>query len=107
SASARPIARVSLEPLAPDAVEQLVAEALGTSREAARPLARTAWEKTRGNAFFVREFLGALAHRGLLSFDHAIGSWTWSLERIVAEAVTPNVASLLERRLRELPRATR
>ncbi|MEZ0368342.1 MAG: AAA family ATPase, partial [Candidatus Sericytochromatia bacterium] len=69
-------------------------------------LARLIQEKTRGNAFFVHQFLSSLAEEGLLAFDRAQLSWDWDLDRIEARNVTDNVVTLMSDKLRKLPPET-
>jgi len=100
------IEEITLGPLAPEHLEQLIADALRCEPEGAAGLARLVREKTGGNPFFANRFLYALAEEGLLSFDHEGARWSWDLARIRAKGYTDNVAALMVGKLRRLPAQT-
>jgi hypothetical protein len=87
-------------------VARLLADTLDREDEAIAPLAALVTEKTRGNPFFLRQFLGTLHEDGWLRFDASLGRWTWDEEGIRRAEITDNVADLLTRRLRGLPADT-
>ncbi|MEA2780064.1 MAG: hypothetical protein QOK29_1608, partial [Rhodospirillaceae bacterium] len=97
---------IRLAPLMPDDVERLLADALHTDPERARPLADLVFEKTAGNPFFTIQFLLALIDEGLLAFDPGAAAWTWDLQRIRAKGFTDNVADLMAAKLGRLPHRT-
>jgi predicted ATPase len=90
-----PVQEITLSPLAPEDLGQLVADALRCEPERARPLAQLVHRRTAGNPFFAIQFLLALAEEGLVSFDHAAGQWSWDLTRIHAKGYTGNVVDLM------------
>lgn len=92
-----------LAPLRVDDIDQLVADALHSERNAAQPLAQLVHEKTSGNPFFAIQFLTALADEGLLKFDDGEARWSWDLDRIYAKGYTDNVADLMVGKLNRLP----
>lgn len=98
---------VVLTPLSPEDLDQLVADALRCDVERSRPLSALVEEKTRGNPFFVLQFLMALVQRSLLAFDRAAGSWTWDLHRIEAEGYTDNVVEFMVAKVNRLNPGTR
>jgi PAS domain S-box-containing protein len=100
------VREILLAPLMPDDVERLLADALHTDHERARPLAGLVFEKTGGNPFFTIQFLLALVEEGLLSFDPGAAAWTWDLQRIRAKGFTDNVADLMAAKLGRLPHTT-
>jgi PAS domain S-box-containing protein len=97
---------VRLLPLAREHVDQLIADALHCEPGRATPLGQLVYEKTAGNPFFVIQFLLALAHEGLLAFDHRACRWSWDVARIHAKGYTANVADLMVGKLSRLPTAT-
>jgi predicted ATPase len=97
---------IVLAPLRVDDIDQLVADALHSERNAARPLAQLVHEKTSGNPFFAIQFLTALADEGLLRFDDGEARWSWDLNRIYAKGYTDNVADLMVGKLNRLPLET-
>jgi predicted ATPase len=94
---------IVLAPLRVDDIDQLVADALHSERNAAHPLAQLVHEKTSGNPFFAIQFLTALADEGLLRFDDGEARWSWDLNRIYAKGYTDNVADLMVGKLNRLP----
>lgn len=103
----RVLHRLELAPLEHDAVTNLVAETLQTSAGAVTPLADLIFEKTRGNPFFVNQFLTSIHTQKLLRFDRARDAWVWDLDRIRVECATDNVVEFVLGRVRMLPPATR
>jgi PAS domain S-box-containing protein len=100
------IREIALKPLAPSDVRRLIADALRTDAEHVRPLAKLVFEKTGGNAFFVNQFIAALAEDGLLVFDADRRAWKWDIDRIRAKGFTANVADLMATKMNRLPKAT-
>ena len=87
-------------------MRRLIADALRAEAEHVRPLAKLVVEKTGGNAFFVNQFIAALAEEGLLAFDSDRRGWKWDIDRIRAKGFTANVADLMAAKMNRLPTAT-
>jgi PAS domain S-box-containing protein len=100
------VQEIVLSPLAPEDVGRLVADALHTEPEHVRPLAELVFEKTAGNAFFVIQFLAALAEDGLIAFNSDASTWQWDVGRIRAKGFTDNVADLMAGKLSRLTDTT-
>ncbi len=100
------VQEITLKPLAPSDVRRLIADALRAEAEHVRPLAKLVVEKTGGNAFFVNQFIAALAEDGLLAFDSDRRGWKWDIDRIRAKGFTANVADLMAAKMNRLPTAT-
>src|SRR5499427_5757374 len=100
------VAEITLAPLAPEHLGQLLADALRCESERVAPLAHLMHEKTGGNPFFAMQFLSALADEGLLAFDHDAARWSWDLDRIHATGYTENVVDLMVGKLTRLPADT-
>ncbi|MGF6641302.1 trifunctional serine/threonine-protein kinase/ATP-binding protein/sensor histidine kinase [Paraburkholderia sp. MM6662-R1] len=100
------IEEITLEPLAPDDLEQLMADALHCEPDRAAPLAQLVHEKTAGNPFFVIQFLHALADEDLLTFEYDAACWSWNLDRIDAKGYTDNVVDLMVGNVTRLPADT-
>jgi PAS domain S-box-containing protein len=101
------ILEITLAPLTPADVVQLVADSLHCGHEMAAPLAELVHEKTAGNPFFTIQFLTALTDEALLAFDHGTLTWTCDMPRIRAKGFTENVVDLMTTKLHRLPEATR
>ncbi len=100
------IHNVTLPSLAPDDLQQLIADALHTTQDRVLPLAELVQSKTGGNPFFAIQFLNSLADEGLLAFDHGAARWSWDQERTLAKGYTDNVVHLMVRKLARLPTAS-
>ncbi len=101
------VSTITLRPLARGDVARLIADALGFSTAGTvTELSDLIFEKTQGNPFFVIEFLKSLHQRGLVTFDPSAGRFSWSLDRINAEAITDNVGHLMADKIRRMPEAT-
>src|SRR5262245_22010220 len=100
------VAEITLAPLAPEHLRQLLADALRCESERVAPLAHLMHEKTGGNPFFAMQFLSALADEGLLAFDHDAARCSGELDRIHATGYTENVVDLMVGKLTRLPADT-
>jgi PAS domain S-box-containing protein len=97
---------ISLLPLSPGDLAQLVADSLHSEPERVASLAHLIHEKTGGNAFFAIQFISTLAEEGLLTFNYDEGQWRWDLNRIQAKSYTDNVVDLMVGKLTRLPIGT-
>jgi PAS domain S-box-containing protein len=97
------VVEITLAPLAPEHLGQLMTDALRCESERATPLARLVHEKTGGNPFFAIQFISSLAEEGMLTFDHDAASWSWDLDRVHSKSYTDNVVDLMVDKLTRLP----
>jgi len=97
---------IHLAPLTLGPLSQLIAETLHQTTDTVHPLAELVLRKTKGNPFFVNEFLRMLQRENLLTFDATRLSWQWNLEQIQAQNITDNVVELLLLKLQRLPEST-
>ncbi|WP_432810969.1 ATP-binding protein [Pantanalinema sp. GBBB05] len=100
------IPEIILQPLTLEPLSQLVAETLHQGADTVKPLAQLVLRKTRGNPFFVNEFLRMLYSENWLNFMLEQQSWRWNLAQIEAQAMTNNVVELLLGKLKKLPKIT-
>ena len=94
---------ISLAPLIPSDLLQLVADSVCCEPEPVASLADLIHEKTAGNPFFVIQFISTLTDEGLLTFNHDEGRWSWDLDDIHSKGYTDNVVDLMVGRLNRLP----
>jgi len=97
------VREITLSPLAPEDLEELIADSLHCAPERVTPLALLVHEKTGGNPFFASQFISALAEEGLVTFDNGEGRWSWDLTRIHSKGYTDNVVELMVGKLNRLP----
>ncbi|MEN6439503.1 MAG: PocR ligand-binding domain-containing protein [Syntrophobacter sp.] len=93
---------IHLENLGPGDVHQLIAESLAVPMAESQVLAELVYSKTRGNAFFTRQFLRALYEEGWLRFDFDTRHWIWDIAQLEAQDITDNVVELMAGKLRRL-----
>jgi PAS domain S-box-containing protein len=98
---------ITLVPLMPEPLSQLIAETLHCNIDTVHPLAQLVLRKTEGNPFFVGEFLRMLYSENLLTFNAKHLSWQWDIAQIQAQNITDNVVELLLLQLKKLPEETR
>ena len=96
---------IELLPLQEEHVVELVAETLSEPKSVVADLAAELFRRTRGNPFFVREFLRLLHHRRLLWWNSSIGAWYWDLSAIDAAGVPESAVDLLLGEMRRLSRS--
>ena len=113
------INQIKLAPLAVKQISQLIADTLYSNMESVKSLAEMVMTKTRGNPFFVNEFLKTLYAEGLLQFQHpqssvisgckkaeTRGFWQWEVSQIETLGITDNVVELMISKLKKLPKTT-
>lgn len=91
-----------VEALTLPALQRLIEDTFGVAADEAHELASIVLDKTRGNPFYIEEFLGSLVADRQIWFDFASGRWQWQTEQLQACSATLNVVDLLVQRLREL-----
>ncbi|MBD2616162.1 AAA family ATPase [Nostoc punctiforme FACHB-252] len=95
-----------LEPLSQGDVNQLTADTLSCPLELARPLTELVYQKTKGNPFFLTQFLKALHEDGYITFDFHTGHWQCDLATVKLLALTDDVVEFMALQLQKLPAAT-
>ncbi|WP_165848135.1 trifunctional serine/threonine-protein kinase/ATP-binding protein/sensor histidine kinase [Paraburkholderia lacunae] len=96
------VSSITLAPLDPHNVAQMLAAMLGEVRGQLSELANIIHRKTGGNPFYVQQLLRALIDERLLRYDSALQTWQWRSADIDAHRQTENVVSLLVTRLERL-----
>ncbi len=98
----RTINTITLGALRATDVNHFIANFLRCRSEASRPLAYLVHTKTRGNPFFVNQFLKTLYAERCIVLDPTLG-WTWDMVRIQEMQVTDNVVQFMANRIHLLP----
>lgn len=60
-------------------VTSMIVDVMATDEELTTPLARAVFKRTKGNAFFVIQFLELIQELGLLQYDVKAKLWVWDL----------------------------
>jgi len=100
------LATITLQPLAFNHINQLVAETLSCNEELAQPLTELVYQKTQGNPFFTTQFLQGLHQDKLITFNLGLGYWECDLVQVHNAALTDDVVEFMASRLHKLPEAT-
>ncbi|MBL9172489.1 MAG: AAA family ATPase [Verrucomicrobiales bacterium] len=101
-----PPVELSLGPLEPDVLGQLVADTLQQTPENCAELAAVLHARTRGNPLYVVEFFKSLQMRSLISFDEEAQRWAWDIESVKRLELTRNLAEFIAHRVDALPKDT-
>ncbi|MEM1167557.1 MAG: diguanylate cyclase [Cyanobacteria bacterium P01_H01_bin.35] len=97
---------LTLAPLDEVNVTYLVADTLMCSAEIATPLAELVYQKTKGNPFFISQFLQGLYEDAWIKFDAKEGYWQCDLTQVRQLALTDDVVEFMVKRLQKLPETT-
>jgi predicted ATPase/signal transduction histidine kinase len=97
---------ITLEPLAFEDTNQLVADTLNCSTQLAKPLSELVDRKTKGNPFFTTQFLKALHEDGQIAFNRDRRYWECDIVQVNALALTDDVVEFMALQLQKLPTET-
>jgi PAS domain S-box-containing protein len=97
---------LTVTPLGQEHISQWLADTLQCPVDSISALATLCQHKTRGNPFFLRQFLRSLYDRGLLFYHPAEARWCWQQQALDNTAFTDNVVALMVDKLRSLPANT-
>jgi predicted ATPase/class 3 adenylate cyclase/tRNA A-37 threonylcarbamoyl transferase component Bud32 len=98
-----PFEQMDLKDLLYDDVYKLVSGALVTTQENTSFLADIIYTKTKGNAFYVWQFLKSIYEEGFLHFDFDSMRWQWNTDLILQMNVSGNVVELMTSFVLKLP----
>ncbi|KAL7427131.1 hypothetical protein ACHAXM_000715, partial [Skeletonema potamos] len=97
-----PTTKVSLTGLDQQDLNEMISDAMCLYPRMCKPLSDIVFQKTKGNPFFVLEFMQSLQSRGLLRYDSCQKQWVWDEDTIRAEQITDNVQHLLSSKMNRL-----
>lgn len=101
-----PFEKLDLNDLAYQDVYNLISSALLTRQENISFLAEIIYSKTKGNAFYVKQFLKSIFDEGLLHFDFDSMKWIYNSDLILQMNVSGNVVELMTAFILKLPEKT-
>ncbi|MBD2494397.1 ATP-binding sensor histidine kinase [Nostoc sp. FACHB-280] len=112
--SGKTVNTITLTSLAWVDMNQLVADTLHCTTERysqgvasrTQPLTELIERKTKGNPFFITQFLKALYEDGLIKFNYQQGDWECDLAAVNTLAVTADVVEFMASQLQKLPETT-
>ena len=96
---------VDLKPLKVEDLELMLVDALHTTKEKVKSLAKLLEKKTQGNPYFVGEFLKELYVKEVLYFANV--SWQWATHEIEKLGFTDNIVELMVGKIEALPKETK
>ncbi|MBA4368027.1 MAG: hypothetical protein C0403_10380 [Desulfobacterium sp.] len=99
------IDRLTLSPLNHESVKTIMIDFLHCDDEKADALTTSVHKKTRGNPFFLNQFLQKLYDQKILEIDSVLG-WIWDIDKINRMQVTDNVLELMSSRINKLSEST-
>ena len=91
--------KISLTGLEREDLNTIISDALCLYPRICRSLSDSVFEKTKGNPFFVLEFIQSLVRRGLLRYNFHMKRWVWNEAAIRLEQCMDNVLYLLSSKL--------
>ena len=97
-----PMTKVSLTGLDQEDLNTMISDALCLYPRLCKSLSAIVLQKTKGNPFFVLEFMQSLQFRGLLQYNFYQKRWVWNEGVIRAEQITDNVLHLLSSKMKGL-----
>ncbi|MEB0137128.1 diguanylate cyclase [Actimicrobium sp. CCC2.4] len=98
-----PVDVLTLMPLDGIQVGRVVTDTLRVMPDHGAALITLCFQKTRGNPFFLNQFLHAIHDAGHLHYRHETNSWDWDQAAIANADYTDNVIDLMLERIRRLP----
>ena len=94
--------KVNLTGLDQENVNEMVSDALCLYPRITKSLSDIVFQKTKGNPFFVLQFMQSLHSRGQIQYDSSQKRWVWNEDTIRAEEITDNVLHLLSSKMNQL-----
>jgi len=101
-----PFEQMELNDLSNNDVHDLVSATLLSTLDNVSLLADIIYNKTKGNAFYVKQFLKSIYEEGLLHFDFDSMKWQFNSELILQMNVSGNVVELMNSFILKLPAET-
>ncbi|MBD2297957.1 ATP-binding sensor histidine kinase [Nostoc sp. FACHB-190] len=102
----RTVNTITLAPLTLSDTNQLIADTLHCTTERSLPLTELIIRKTKGNPFFITQFLKALHEDGEIKFNREQGYWECDIAQINALSLTDDVVEFMAQQLQKLPDET-
>ncbi|KAL7533200.1 hypothetical protein ACHAXR_005661, partial [Thalassiosira sp. AJA248-18] len=97
------VTMLAVDELSEKDITQLISAKLGLPIRYTSELAQLVHQKTRGNIFFVRQFLKSIMHNNMLEFSVRSRRWTWDCGTVDLQMISDGVAGLLTSTFNRLP----
>jgi predicted ATPase len=87
-----------------NAVSNYLADILTSDVNEISELASIVHKKTLGNPFFVQQYVITLQEKGIIDFNIASSTWSWTVEEVLTETdATDNVVDQLKKKMEMMP----
>jgi histidine kinase len=93
---------ISIGNLSEENVHDLISDTVSAPKEKTEPFTKLVYAKTRGNAFFVTQFMKSVYEDRLLEFDFQRSAWQWDIDKIQEKNITDNVVDLMTEKILRL-----
>ncbi|MFB2917127.1 trifunctional serine/threonine-protein kinase/ATP-binding protein/sensor histidine kinase [Aerosakkonema funiforme] len=97
------VTTINLDNLDELSVNQLVADTLSCSLELALPLSELVIKKTKGNPFFINQFMKSMYEDKLIALNLERNCWECDLTKVRTLAITDDVVEFMARQIEKLP----
>ena len=93
------VTQLNLQGLDPESTSQMLGEIFKTEGDTTSGLAEIIYRKTKGNPFYIKQFLRLCHSKGYLKLNMDTGSWNWKEDEIQACPAQENVVDFLTENL--------
>ncbi|MBD2346895.1 ATP-binding sensor histidine kinase [Anabaena subtropica] len=97
---------INLLPLNQNDLNQLIADTLHCASEVVIALTQIVFAKTKGNPFFVNQFLKYLYENKLITLNSEVGYWQYKIQEIQELTFTDDVVEFMADQIKKLPNET-
>ena len=97
-----PVQIITLKPINEADIYHLLSDTLQAGTHQVKLLAQIVFDKTRGNPFFIRQFLESMNKEGFFAYDYENGCWQWDIEQITGQSITDNVIDFMAAKVSKL-----
>nr|MDJ0775886.1 AAA family ATPase [Mastigocoleus sp. MO_167.B18] len=97
---------IELNPLNQKDLNSLVSDTLRCKKDNAIPLSQMVFSKTKGNAFFIHQFLKHLYKDEVIKFDFEKYNWQCNIAEVRELALTDDVVEFTALQIKRLPKYT-
>lgn len=91
--------QIVIGPLDKEIIAGMIADSSKTNISIADPMAKIIFERTKGNPFFIKEYVRSLFHLNHLKYDLNQEYWQWDIARIKEIEETTNLQKLTKDRI--------
>jgi len=102
----RPVCTLHIHELPQLEVQNLLAETFHCKPKVVQQLAEVTHVKSKGNPYYIHQFLGWLYKEKYFRYNYSTRSWEWNAEDIRSSTQTDGIISLLLTKVKKLPKYT-